>query len=62
MLNSQWLFNDGLTSACVNNNSTTWTYNQGVILGGLVNLYEITVCVHPRLWWISIMLYRATAR
>lgn len=42
MINSQNLINDGLTStnptACVNNNNTTWTYNQGVILGGLVEL------------------------
>ncbi len=44
MINSQNLVNDGLTStnptACVNNGSTTWTYNQGVILGGLVELYK----------------------
>ena len=26
MLNSQWLFNDGLLNDCQNNNSTTWTY------------------------------------
>ena len=32
------LVNDGLTSACVNNGLTTWTYNQGVILGGLAAL------------------------
>jgi len=38
MLNAQWLINDGLTDACVNNNETTWTYNQGVILGGLAEL------------------------
>jgi predicted alpha-1,6-mannanase (GH76 family) len=36
------LVNDGLTSACVNNGLTTWTYNQGVILGGLAALFEIT--------------------
>jgi predicted alpha-1,6-mannanase (GH76 family) len=35
MINSQDLINDGLTSACENNRETTWTYNQGVILGGL---------------------------
>lgn len=44
MINGQNLVNDGLTStnpaACVNNNKTTWTYNQGVILGGLVELYQ----------------------
>jgi predicted alpha-1,6-mannanase (GH76 family) len=36
------LVNDGLTPACQNNGGTTWTYNQGVILGGLAVLYEIT--------------------
>lgn len=42
MINSQNLINDGLTSNCVNNGETTWTYNQGVILGGLVDLYKVT--------------------
>ncbi len=36
------LINDGLTAACANNGGTTWTYNQGVVLGGLAALYEIT--------------------
>ena len=36
------LINDGLTAACANNGQTTWTYNQGVILGGLGALYQIT--------------------
>jgi len=36
------LVNDGLTAACVNNGGVTWTYNQGVVLGGLTALYEIT--------------------
>ena len=44
MINSQNLINDGLNStdpaACTNNGRTTWTYNQGVILGGLVELYR----------------------
>jgi hypothetical protein len=44
MINSSNLINDGLNSsnpsACVNNGQTTWTYNQGVILGGLVELYH----------------------
>ncbi len=35
MINLQNLINDGLTSSCQNNGETTWTYNQGVILGGL---------------------------
>ena len=36
------LVNDGLTAGCVNNGGTTWTYNQGVVLGGLAVLHEIT--------------------
>ena len=44
MINAQNLVNDGLNSsdpnACINNGKTTWTYNQGVILGGLVELYK----------------------
>jgi predicted alpha-1,6-mannanase (GH76 family) len=36
------LVNDGLTPACENNGGITWTYNQGVILGGLAALNEIT--------------------
>jgi predicted alpha-1,6-mannanase (GH76 family) len=44
MINSHSLINDGLTStnpnACTNNGQTTWTYNQGVILGGLAELAQ----------------------
>jgi predicted alpha-1,6-mannanase (GH76 family) len=44
MINSQNLINDGLNAtnpaACTNNGQGTWTYNQGVILGGLVELYK----------------------
>lgn len=42
MLNGQNLINDGLNSSCLNNGQTTWTYNQGVILGGLTDLYMVT--------------------
>jgi predicted alpha-1,6-mannanase (GH76 family) len=39
MINAQNLINDGLNSsnpnACTNNGQATWSYNQGVILGGL---------------------------
>lgn len=46
MINSRKLINDGLGSpdghttanACANNGQTTWSYNQGVILGGLAEL------------------------
>lgn len=42
MINSENLINDGLNSACRNNGQPTWTYNQGVILGGLIDLYKST--------------------
>ncbi|KAI2631537.1 glycoside hydrolase family 76 protein [Hypomontagnella submonticulosa] len=44
LINPAGLINDGLTddSACTNNNQTTWTYNQGVVLGGLVELHSAT--------------------
>ena len=46
MLNAKGLINDGLNngrgkgggSTCTNNGRTTWTYNQGVVLGGLAEL------------------------
>ncbi|HLY40953.1 MAG TPA: glycoside hydrolase family 76 protein [Terracidiphilus sp.] len=45
MINGDHLVNDGLNSAdpkhCVNNGKNTWTYNQGVILGGLVELNRL---------------------
>lgn len=51
MLNSHYLFNDGLTSNCQNNNGTEWTYNQGVILGGLYQLYQIE---HSNMTYINL--------
>lgn len=43
MINGSHLINDGLNSAnCANNGQTTWTYNQGVVLGGLAELYDAT--------------------
>jgi predicted alpha-1,6-mannanase (GH76 family) len=42
LINAQRLVNDGLTGSCQNNGGTTWTYNQGVILGGLVELWRIS--------------------
>jgi predicted alpha-1,6-mannanase (GH76 family) len=46
MINGQGLINDGLGrvkgqtsgAGCSNNGQTTWTYNQGVILGGLAEM------------------------
>jgi predicted alpha-1,6-mannanase (GH76 family) len=42
MINRDHLINDGLTKdgSCRNNGQTTWTYNQGVILSGLLELYQ----------------------
>jgi len=42
MINADNLFNDGLDKNCNNNGETTWTYNQGVILAGLKELYVLT--------------------
>ncbi|MBD2021723.1 hypothetical protein H6F43_16200 [Leptolyngbya sp. FACHB-36] len=42
MINANNQVNDGLNSDCRNNGQTAWTYNQGVILGGLVDLYKST--------------------
>lgn len=36
MINAKNLVNDGLDAACKNDHKTEWTYNQGVIVGGLV--------------------------
>ncbi len=38
MIEPGHLISDGLTSTCKDNRKTKWTYNQGVILGGLVEL------------------------
>jgi predicted alpha-1,6-mannanase (GH76 family) len=42
LVNPAGLVNDGLDGACANNGGTTWTYNQGVILGGLAELWRAT--------------------
>jgi predicted alpha-1,6-mannanase (GH76 family) len=42
MISASGLVNDGLTADCRNNQQTAWTYNQGVILGGLAEMFEIT--------------------
>ena len=45
MINADNLVNDGLdathSNACTNNGRNTWSYNQGVILGGLVELSKL---------------------
>jgi predicted alpha-1,6-mannanase (GH76 family) len=42
MINSSHQINDGLDAQCANNHLTTWSYNQGVVLGGLSDLYKQT--------------------
>ncbi|KAF1849271.1 glycoside hydrolase family 76 protein [Cucurbitaria berberidis CBS 394.84] len=42
MINERGTINDGLTEDCENNDRTTWSYNQGVILGALVQLNKAT--------------------
>ncbi|MBM9466004.1 glycoside hydrolase family 76 protein [Nakamurella leprariae] len=43
MINDDLLINDGLNAGtCRNNGQTTWTYNQGVVLGALVALEQAT--------------------
>jgi predicted alpha-1,6-mannanase (GH76 family) len=42
MINASDLVNDGVGANCENNGATTWTYNQGVILAGLAQLYQAT--------------------
>ncbi|KAL2844867.1 Six-hairpin glycosidase [Aspergillus pseudodeflectus] len=40
LINENNTINDGLTNDCTNNGQTIWSYNQGVILGGLVELHR----------------------
>jgi len=42
MIGPSGLINDGLTPDGRNNGGTTWTYNQGVVLGFLAGLYSAT--------------------
>ncbi len=47
MINQYHLINDGLNSVdpshCVNNGQAIWSYNQGVVLGGLVALSKVYI-------------------
>jgi hypothetical protein len=43
-INCQGTINDGLTESCQNNDGRIWTYNQGTILGALVELNK--ACPH----------------
>lgn len=42
MINDKQMINDGLDHNCHNNRGLCWTYNQGVILGALKDLYLLT--------------------
>lgn len=42
MVNANGLVNDGLTNACTNNGQTVWSYNQGLAIGGGLELYRAT--------------------
>ncbi|MBP2325201.1 hypothetical protein JOF56_005586 [Kibdelosporangium banguiense] len=42
MINSAGLVNDGLTQDCRNNGQTVWTYNQGLAIGGLMEVWRAT--------------------
>ena len=43
MWNDNSTINDGLDENCQNNNGVVWSYNQGVILGGLVELSRAAI-------------------
>ena len=63
MINDQGLVNDGLNPSCKNNGRNTWTYNQGVIVGGLTELSKVTgdadllltanLIAHGALTWLT---------
>ncbi|SHM96000.1 glycoside hydrolase family 76 protein [Actinacidiphila paucisporea] len=42
LINSAGLVNDGLTASCANNGQTVWSYNQGLSIGGAVEIWRAT--------------------
>ncbi|KAL1798143.1 hypothetical protein ACET3X_002180 [Alternaria dauci] len=46
MMTENGITNDGLTADCENNGMTAWSYNQGVILGGLAELHRAAKTPH----------------
>jgi len=56
MINAAGIINDGLTPHCRNNGGFVWSYNQGVILGGLCNLWLLERDVSYLLWARDITL------
>ena len=64
LINAHGLVNDGLdefsghNSICMNNNQSEWTYNQGVMLGGLAFLWELEP--DPQLMQVAARMIDAT--
>jgi predicted alpha-1,6-mannanase (GH76 family) len=42
MVNADGLVNDGLTNTCTNNGQNVWSYNQGLAIGGGLELWRAT--------------------
>lgn len=42
MINQDYLVNDGLNDDCQNNGQNVWTYNQGLAIGGALELWRAT--------------------
>ncbi|RMZ70725.1 glycosyl hydrolase [Pyrenophora seminiperda CCB06] len=61
MLNDKGTINDGLTGDCRNNGGTTWSYNQGVILGGLVQLQRAAAPSSPGKQYVALAEHIANA-